>query len=271
MTQLSDELLIAYVDGQLDRPQAAAVGRLLREDYEIASRVQRLQQTQARLMETFGALLKNGQSEPVEPAVILPLREAEPEALLSQYRLAFIAAALFVLAALVTYAASRFGSSEPETPKIAERLGNAEISSAWQAEVARLHSFFSRDTLTQTPTSLANRDLIAMQLSNFIRRPTPLQVPDFSKQGLTLSRSQILNYQGSRFMQIIYMGKEEQPVGLYIMSGGATAPMTEGSFGTVHTVNWSTNDVQFVLAGSLAKEAMKALAVVAQNQLSRAQ
>lgn len=34
MIDLSDELLMAYVDGQLDKPQADVVNRLLRDDRE---------------------------------------------------------------------------------------------------------------------------------------------------------------------------------------------------------------------------------------------
>ena len=34
MIDLSDELLMAYVDGQLDRPQAEVVNRLLRDHHE---------------------------------------------------------------------------------------------------------------------------------------------------------------------------------------------------------------------------------------------
>ena len=62
MIDLSDDVLMAYVDGQLDKPQAAVVGRLLRDDRDLAYRVSRLQQTQAQLLDTFGALLREGMS-----------------------------------------------------------------------------------------------------------------------------------------------------------------------------------------------------------------
>src|SRR5262245_61127222 len=62
MIDLSDELLMAYVDGQLDKPQAEVVNRLLRDDRDLAYRVSKLQQTQAQLLDTFGALLREGMS-----------------------------------------------------------------------------------------------------------------------------------------------------------------------------------------------------------------
>ena len=53
---LSDQLLLAYVDGQLDRPQAAIVAQLLRDDQAVARRVTRFQQTQTQFLDTCGAL-----------------------------------------------------------------------------------------------------------------------------------------------------------------------------------------------------------------------
>ena len=43
---LSDQLLLAYVDGQLDKPQAAVVSGIMRDDRELAYRISRLQETQ---------------------------------------------------------------------------------------------------------------------------------------------------------------------------------------------------------------------------------
>ena len=60
MIELSDELLMAYIDGQLDRPQASVVGHMLSRDGELARRVRRMQESQARFLALFGALVREG-------------------------------------------------------------------------------------------------------------------------------------------------------------------------------------------------------------------
>ncbi len=264
MTRLSDELLLAYVDGQLDRPQAGAVAQLARDDYDIASRVKRLQDTQGRLMENFGAILRTHQAQPLDTAIRLDDAPAE-RGLFGFGLMPVIAAAIAVVVAIAYFST---GGEEP-TPsmKVAERLSDAPAASNWQTDVAGLHSFISRDTLSSSEQSQANRDVVAIQLSRFVRRTKPITPPDFSKHGLTLSRGQVLNYQGKRFMQLAYVGKEEQPVALYVMAGGADARMTDVVRGEVKTVSWASGGASFVLAGFLPQDSIRALAVVAQNQI----
>ncbi len=264
MTRLSDELLLAYVDGQLDRPQAGAVAQLARDDYDIASRVKRLQDTQGRLMENFSAILRTHQAQQLD--TVIRLDEApEPRGFFGIGIMPIIAAALAALAAIGYFS---LGADETSPSlKVSERLSDIPAASNWQTDVAGLHSFISRDTLSAPEQSQANRDLIAIQLSRFVRRAKPITPPDFSRHGLTLSRGQVLNYQGKRFMQLAYIGKEEQPVALYIMAGGADARMTDLAKADVKTVSWTSGGASFVLAGFLPQDSIRALAVVAQNQI----
>jgi len=57
MTELSDELLIAYVDGQLARKQTRAVDGVLEQDDVLAARVDALKHAHARLEAAFEAIL----------------------------------------------------------------------------------------------------------------------------------------------------------------------------------------------------------------------
>ncbi|MDZ4790900.1 MAG: hypothetical protein SGJ17_06765 [Hyphomicrobiales bacterium] len=264
MTRLSDELLLAYVDGQLDRPQAGAVAQLARDDYDIASRVKRLQETQGRLMESFSAILRTHQAQPLN--TVIRLDDApESHGFFGLNIMHIIAAALAAILAIGYF--SMGGEDSAPSLKVAERLSDAPAASTWQSEVANLHSFISRDTLSSPEQGQTNRDVIAVQLSRFVRRAKPVALPDFSKHGLTLNRGQVMNYQGQRFMQLAYIGKEEQPVALYIMAGGADARMADLAKSDVRTVSWASGGVSFVLAGFLPQDAIRALAVVAQNQI----
>lgn len=57
MTELSDELLVPYVDGQLVREQTRAVDKVLEQDDVIARRVDALKDAHDRLESAFEAIL----------------------------------------------------------------------------------------------------------------------------------------------------------------------------------------------------------------------
>lgn len=266
MTQLSDELLIAYVDGQLDKPQSAAVGRLALENSDIAERIARLRYTQARFVDNFRTLLRSASPEWSDVVPGFDAGPARSEGILS--RNSMIAGAVAVLGVSLVTGLAFFGGEKTAAPqKATERLAMLEAVPGWQADVAKLHSFFSRDTLAVAAQGKPSRELISMQLGEFIRGGKAVVVPDFKNHGLELARSQVLNYHGSRFIQISYLGKEEQPVALYVMAGGGQRAAEDGEYENVRTVHWESGGASFVIAGHLPQEAMRALAVVAQNQM----
>lgn len=57
MTELSDELLVAYIDGQLARKQTRAVDQVLDQDDVLAARAEALKHAHARLEAAFEAVL----------------------------------------------------------------------------------------------------------------------------------------------------------------------------------------------------------------------
>ena len=66
MTELSDELLVAYVDGQLERKQSRAVEKVLEQDDVIARRVHALKNAHSRLEAAFESILAG------EEAIVAP-------------------------------------------------------------------------------------------------------------------------------------------------------------------------------------------------------
>ena len=63
MTELSDELLVAYVDGQLARKQTQAVEKVLEQDDVIAKRVAALKNAHGRLEAAFEAILTGEEAD----------------------------------------------------------------------------------------------------------------------------------------------------------------------------------------------------------------
>ena len=57
MTELSDELLVTYVDGQLAREQTRAIDKVLEQDEVVARRLDALKEAHGRLEAAFEAIL----------------------------------------------------------------------------------------------------------------------------------------------------------------------------------------------------------------------
>src|SRR5262249_55293746 len=79
MTELSDELLVAYVDGQLVREQTRAIDKVLGRDGVVAARVDALKEAHGRLEAAFEAILAGEVVEilatPMLPPRLKPQRE----------------------------------------------------------------------------------------------------------------------------------------------------------------------------------------------------
>jgi anti-sigma factor RsiW len=70
-------------------------------------------------------------------------------------------------------------------------------------------------------------------------------------------------------MQLIYLGKSEPLVALYIGVGGLDMPLSPGRFGDISTLSWSANELRFVLAADMPHQSLRALAAVVQAQLEK--
>ena len=75
MTELSDELLVAYVDGQLAREQSRAIDKVLEQDEVVARRLDALKEAHSRLEAAFEAILAGEMVEVlVSPTLPPPIK-----------------------------------------------------------------------------------------------------------------------------------------------------------------------------------------------------
>ncbi len=103
MTELSDELLIAYVDGQLARKQTRAVEGVLDQDDVLAARVDALKHAHVRLEAAFEAILAGEEMDISEVPV------PQEDGIFVSWRTIKIAAAGIGLAAAAALAVAGYG------------------------------------------------------------------------------------------------------------------------------------------------------------------
>lgn len=264
MTEFSDELLMAYIDGQLDKPQVSVVSRFLAQDEDVARRVRRLQDTQSKFLDLFGGMVRDGASagakrrEP-RPAGGFRISPADLASAVS----GTVAGLLLVLGASVGFTTAYYSGMASEPSLAAMHMPAAN----WSQDIAELHGFFNAETLASGRDSQSNPDVVKFQLAKLGSHPAVL--PDFSQHGLRFARAQTLNYQGNKLIQLIYSDKTDPLVAVYVTPGDAEMALSPGRFGDVKTVSWSERGLRFLIAGEMTQEALRALAAVAQAQLSK--
>lgn len=276
MTELNDELLVAYVDGQLAAAQSKAIERVLEEDAIAAERVAALKAANEHLETAFEAMIA-GQPIPV------PADQVDGGSKLTATRritglIRRSAAFVWVgLGCLLAGAAAGFSyydtivaepapaevAKAPEpaqpAPVSAEPVVTASIPTTWAGDMIVAHSMLSAQTFTLGLESEGNLDLTGFQISKILG--TAMHVPDLSKEGLTFQRAQMLQREGKPFAQIAYLGETGDPIALYATARTEEAiPMRLGDHNDIGFVTWSQGEVSMLLAGNIPEDRLGQIA-----------
>jgi anti-sigma factor RsiW len=247
MTELSDELLVAYVDGQLARKQTRSVDKVLEQDDVIAARVDALKHAHARLEAAFEAILAGEEmdvsaaSVPAEEGIFIEWRTAKR-----------MLAGIGIVAALLLAAA---GYGWPVwIPGLTQNMGaapqqNVSLTVDWKEDVARAHALLSRESLEVGLENQGNYNLVAFQLSQiFGANP---KIPNLEAQGFTFVRAQVLRIGDEPLTQILYLGERGAPLALYAMKGEGPETLSAERYGAIETITWAEGGIVYLLAGDI--------------------
>jgi anti-sigma factor RsiW len=261
MTELSDDLLVAFVDRQLEQKQTSALKRVLAQDDVIARRVGTLKDAHRRLEAAFEAILAGEEADAVaQPVPRAPGLFIARETLLK----GGIAAAGIVIAAGLLLAGYGWPLAAPEfaaRPAAMETVGS--LPADWRKEVARAQSLLSRTSLEIGADSQSNPDFIAFQLGEAIG--AKLTPPDLTAQGFRFTRAQILVFGGEPLAQLLYLGPSGAPLALYAKKGGNDAAQQTVRHDAITGLAWSQGGVDYVLAGESDEASLQRLAEVVRS------
>lgn len=246
MTELSDELLVAYVDGQLADKQSSAIERVLAQDDVIARRVAALKQAHRKLEAAFDAILAGEEdaaaSHPLPPSPGLLI----PWATLIKGGLA--AAGILLAAGLfVAEFGWPFGRADRAASSAAGSDYVGSLPQDWRDEVLRAQALLSRASLEIGLDSQGDRDFIALRLGRAIG--ASLALPDLEAKDYRFVRAQILRSGDEPIAQLLYLGASGAPLALYLKKGGADAAPSATRYGALEGVAWSQGGVAYLLAG----------------------
>jgi anti-sigma factor RsiW len=262
MTELSDELLVAYVDGQLAREQTRAVEKVLEQDDVVAARVDALKAAHGRFESAFAAILACEMSEVMaaEPMVPRPASREGGNGLV-KVGLATVGTGLALAALVAGYGWPLVVPDlmrEP-SPSPQQQQQAMVAPPSWQEQAARAHALLSRATVEIGLENQGNRDLVAFQIAQAIG--PAVRLPDLETQGLKFMRAQLLRFGDKPLAQMLYLGAEKNPLALYAMrGGGGDSRLVFRQEGAVGTVSWHSEGIAYLLAGEDGEAALLRLA-----------
>lgn len=239
----SDELLVAYLDGELDAQQRQRVAEQIRQDPVIAARLDVLQRADLPFKAAFDSLLDQAPSERLQAM----LKTLPPTATPAMSRRGFLAvAASFAVAGVIA-------------DRLFLNLHHAEPGQGWRASVAEYMALYTPQTLENLsidPAShIAQLNAVGKQLG------LPLTPGDVSLPGAEFRRAQILDYDGVLIGQLTYLDPRHGPLALCITASrnGTVAMATEQRRG-MNVVYWSSSSHGFMLIGRNSFEALRQMA-----------
>lgn len=259
MTELSDDLLVAYVGGELQRAQSLAVEKVLGQDEVLAARVDALKEAHGRLESAFDAILAGAAGDVMAQVPVLPPRPVKPRGNgLTKIGMA-IAGVGLLLAALV--AGYGWPLVNPDGGERRHIIPVTAVAESWQEQALRAQALLARASVEVSPESQANQDLVALQMAQALGPAA--KIPDFKAEGFKFMRGQLLSFRGRPLAQILYLGAAKPPLALYAMRGEDRDDDVQPAYramGNLGSISWSEGGMSYLLAGEEGEETLKRLA-----------
>lgn len=284
---LSDEKLVAYIDGELDASESAALSDALANDAGARERLETLKGGGRAFAEAFDVMLDAAPDDKLQ-AMFADLvaqtsggqvngrdtDDASPDETVVPFRqptkpqpqqargtqIWKMAAAAAVLAAVFTGGLISGGIlNEPQQI--------AENAPGWREAAARYVALFSKETLDGMPTDSAERrtnlakveTALGLQLTE-----SRIADPDLDFRG-----TQLLNFNGKPLVQIAYL-HGQKPVALCIIAAGTAeraSPASETRQG-LNIVHWVEGGYGYMVIGDVPEAELNRIAERFHTQFS---
>lgn len=246
----SDELLVAYLDGELDDARRRLIADQVCNDPVLASRIEALQCADLPFKVAFDSLLAQAPAERLHAM----LNALPPTQVATLSRRRFLAMA------------AGFAVAGVAADRLFMRLTHAESGQGWRASVAEYMALYTPQTLehlSADPAShIAQLSAVGAQLGLALS-PASVSLP-----GAEFRRAQILDYDGVLIGQLSYLDPRHGPLALCITASkkGAQPIATEQRRG-LNVVYWANRSHAFMLIGRNPFEALQSMASSAQSTL----
>jgi anti-sigma factor RsiW len=230
MIELSDELLVAYVDGELTAPERAAVKARLKDDEAARDKVRSLEETAKLLRMAF-------EDEPV--ATVTPLHPR-----IGRHRLAR-APVLTGVAAAAAVVVLMVGTGLVGTPWKPDERAH------FMADVAAYHALYAAETEHLVEVPAERQAHIEEWLGARLKRT--LSVPDLSSQGWKFEGGRLLAEGGNPIAQLLYTAPGRQPIAVCVTFSdrNGSSPVRYDPGDGLQVMAWDDRGYLYMVVGAL--------------------
>jgi len=255
------DLLLAYVDKQLDAEGVSEAETLIASDPDAAAFVSQMETSDLPFAESFACLLDDEKNKDMHSTVTISSAKdnAQYTSDKSNHKSSWQWPASMA-ASLLMGLIIGFGVFSGKSNNHIDMVDN------WITEVANYQLLYVRETVTPAPP-LSNEQQLALQtkLSNALKGD--LVIPDLSEQKLNFRRGQLLDIGGKPLVQLAYLPEDGLPVALCVLKNNAKDSLPKsGQSRGLSFIEWSKNGLSYVLIGKTDEKVLESAALSAINQ-----
>ena len=265
-----DSELIAFLDGNVQPAEGAALQARIASDAKLKARLSMLARGSRPFKEAFDAVLDSAPKARLATRLDAELRRHEAVGRRAQGKrraaLAAVAAGLTLLVIGIGAGYSlRFAGKPFSRPEIAQE---ADILDAWLQIVASNHALYTRDSLAvigpdATPS---DGDLEAIGT----RLGVDLSKARGALSGGDLKEARLLEFHGVPFVRLVYLDADYGPVAFCIFAGDQDDERLEKSVREgMNLVYWVGEGLGFMLIGRVPMPDLETLAQTLTRQFPR--
>ncbi|NKB20749.1 MAG: hypothetical protein GKS01_09630 [Alphaproteobacteria bacterium] len=256
---ITDEMLVAYLDGQATTEETAAIEEKLSDDADVSARLALLDAGSRPFRKAFDLMLEAAPAQSLKEGLEAARATAplEDNALTSMggYRGWAMAACLVLAVGLGFAVGDRFSQSDNQivakapTPK----------AKGWRQVVADYHALYSVETLAGTNgnSPLQDERLAAASKTLSIE----LKRDRLTVDGLDYKRTQILRFKSKPLAQLAYLYDGKVPVAFCILPSGKPAhPPKQEVRNGMQVVHWIKGGFGFMLIGKVPADGLNKIA-----------
>lgn len=255
----SDELLVAFLDGELDGAEREKIEELIRTDEGVAERFDFLSRSSLPFARAYEPVLSAAPSASLQAMLAnIPSPQMRRNTVFGAGRRSFLATAAAFLVVGVIGDRAYLG--------VQAQVGSSD-GSEWRKVVAEYISLYTADTLSgPSPETAIQEEQLGHVGSRVGLSLSPQMV---ALPGVDFKRAQILQYDDQPLAQIAYLDPESGPMALCIVpsSRGRKDPDMENRKG-MNVVYWSNDTHAFMLIGHRPIDGMMDLADAVRGHLS---
>ena len=247
-----DGILTAYLDGELEPAERAALERRLLAEPALKARLDQLSRGGRPFGPAYDALLATAPVARMQAMLAdLAVKHAHSGRQAARFRsqrLAALAAALviFVVGAAAGYIVPLVTAKPPPAP-------------GWRQVVAEYQVLTTTDTLAAIPE---NADVVAGELSAAGSKLAMALTPEkLALPNVALKRAQLFEFRGKPLVQVAYLSQDNGPIAFCIIANGRpdegfAFEQREGS----NIVFWTKGGRGYLIMGKAPRQALEAFA-----------